>query len=142
MATVHDPRLIGVIINGVELVGFADDTMIQIERSTPRWSADVGARGETTPVRSADDTATATITLKHNSASNNFLHRLWREQDTPGFELSLSAFDRNRGAEATAGGSECRITNLPDFERGAGVTSDEWEILIFDYDAAFEGVGE
>lgn len=140
MADQYDPRQVAVLLNGVEIVGFAEGTMINVERSNPRWSPDVGAKGETTAVRSADDTATATITLKHNSVSNEYLHRLWREQDEPGFELTFSAVDRNFDGDVSTSGSNCKITNLPAWTRGAEVESVEWEILILDHDAAFEGV--
>ena len=97
-------------------------------------------RGEATAVRSADDTATATITLKHNSVSNQLLHQLWAEQDEPGRQISFSVTDRNFDGNVSVSGSDCKIVNLPTFTRGAEVESVEWEILIFDYNAAFEGV--
>lgn len=140
MAETYDPRQVAVFIDGQEIVGFAEGTMISVERSNPRWSADVGAKGEATAVRSADDTATATITLKHNSVSNQLLHQLWADQDEPGRTISFSVVDRNFDGDVSAGGSDCKIVNLPPFTRGAEIESVEWEILIFDYNAAFEGV--
>jgi len=56
MADLYDPRNVAVIVNGREIVGFAEGTFIEAERSTERYSADVGAKGEVTFVRSADDT--------------------------------------------------------------------------------------
>ena len=140
MADQYDPRQVAVFVDGQEIVGFAEGTMISVERSNPRWSADVGAKGEATAVRSADDTATATITLKHNSVSNQLLHQLWAEQDEPGRQISFSVTDRNFDGDVSVSGSDCKIVNLPTFTRGAEVESMEWEILIFDYNAAFEGV--
>jgi hypothetical protein len=140
MADQYDPRQVAVFVDGQEIVGFAEGTMISVERSNPRWSADVGAKGEATAVRSADDTATATITLKHNSVSNQLLHQLWAEQDEPGRQISFSVTDRNFDGNVSVSGSDCKIVNLPTFTRGAEVESVEWEILIFDYNAAFEGV--
>lgn len=140
MADQYDPRQVAVFVDGQEIVGFAEGTMISVERSNPRWSADVGAKGEATAVRSADDTATATITLKHNSVSNQMLYQLWAEQDEPGRTISFSVVDRNFDGDVSVSGSDCKIVNLPPFTRGAEVESVEWEILIFDYNAAFEGV--
>src|SRR5690606_5495857 len=140
MADQYDPRQVAVFVDGQEIVGFAEGTMISVERSNPRWSADVGAKGEATAVRSADDTATATITLKHNSVSNQLLHQLWAEQDEPGRTISFSVVDRNVDGDVSASASDCKIVHLPTFTRGAEVESVEWEILIFDYNAAFEGV--
>lgn len=141
MADQYDPRQVAVIVNGREIVGFAEGTFISAERSSERYGEpDVGAKGEVTWVRSADDTGTITLTLKHNSASNGYLHELFRQQDDPGFELTVSVVDRNFDGDVSVGGSDARIANLPPFNRGEEVEDVEWVIRVADYDAAFEGV--
>ena len=138
MATQYDPRQVAVIVSGRELVGFAEGTFIEAERSTERWSADVGAKGDVTFVRSADDTGTITVTLKHDSPSNAFLHELWRRQDDPTSEpITISVQDRNFNGDVSVSGSECKIQNLPTFSRGDEVEDVEWVFLVADYDAAF-----
>lgn len=139
MAKQYDPRQVAVIVNGQEVVGFADGTMINVARRNPRWDVDVGAQGDVVGTRSADDTAVATITLQHTSPSNALLTQIWKEQDEPGFELGFSAQDRNFEADVSTSGSNGRITNLPDWERGGDVADVEWEIIIYDHDVAFEG---
>lgn len=138
MATQYDPRQVAVIVSGREIVGFAEGTFIEAERSTERWSADVGAKGDVTFVRSADDTGTVTITLKHDSPSNAYLHELWRQQDEPGAEsITISIQDRNFDGDVGVSGSECKIVNLPPFTRGDEVEDAEWQFLLEDYDSAF-----
>lgn len=140
MADMYDPRQVAVIVNGQELVGFADGTFIQGERSNERYGEPhVGAKGEVTFVRNADDTGTITVTLKHNSASNAFLMQLWREQDEDGTELTVSVIDRNFDNDVSVGGSQAKIANLPAFSRGDEVEDVEWVFRVADYDAAFEG---
>lgn len=141
MADMYDPRQVAVIVNGREIVGFAEGTFVTGERSTDRYGEpDVGAKGEVTWVRSADDTGTITITLKHNSASNAYLHQLFQQQDEPGGEVTVSVVDRNFDGDVSVGGSDARIANLPSFSRGAEVEDVEWVIRVADYSAAFEGV--
>ena len=141
MADQYDPRQVAVFINGQEIVGFAGGTFITAERSAERYGEpDVGAKGEVTWVRSADDTGTITLTLKHNSVSNAYLTELFREQDEPGAEITISVVDRNFEGDVSVGGSDCRIANLPPFTRGAEVETIEWVIRVADYDAVFEGV--
>lgn len=141
MADQYDPRQVAVIVNGREIVGFAEGTFITAERSTERYGEpDVGAKGEVTWVRSADDTGTITLTLKHNSASNGFLTELFREQDEEGAELTVSVVDRNFEGDVSVGGSDAKIANLPAFSRGAEVEDVEWVIRVADFDAVFEGV--
>lgn len=138
MADQYDPRLVAVIVNGRQIVGFAEGTFIEGERNTERYSADVGAKGEVTFVRSADDTGTITITLKHNSPSNPYLYELWRQQDDPSAEpITILVQDRNFDGDVGIGGSECKIVNLPAFSRGDEIEDAEWEFLVADYEAAF-----
>lgn len=138
MADQYDPRNVAVIVNGVEIVGFADGTFIEGERSTERYSADVGAKGDVTFVRSADDTGTITITLKHNSPSNAHLLELWRQQDDPNAEpITILVQDRNFDGDVGVSGSQCKIVNLPAFSRGDEVEDSEWQFLVADYEAAF-----
>ncbi len=138
MADLYDPRNVAVIINGREIVGFAEGTFIEGERTTERYSADVGAKGEVTFVRSADDTGTITITLKHNSPSNSYLHELWRQQDELGAEpITILVQDRNFDGDVSVSGSECKIVNLPAFARGDDVEDTEWEFLLANYESAF-----
>jgi len=138
MADLYDPRNVAVIVNGREIVGFAEGTFIEAERSTERYSADVGAKGEVTFVRSADDTGTVTITLKHNSPSNAFLHQLWQQQDNPNAEpITILVQDRNFDDDVSVSGSECKIVNLPPFSRGDEVEDAEWQFLLANYESAF-----
>jgi len=138
MADLYDPRNVAVIVNGREIVGFAEGTFIEAERSTERYSADVGAKGEVTFVRSADDTGTLTITLKHNSPSNAFLYQLWQQQDNPNAEpITILVQDRNFNGDVSVSGSECKIVNLPPFSRGDEVEDAEWQFLLANYESAF-----
>jgi len=138
MADLYDPRNVAVIVNGREIVGFAEGTFIEAERSTERYSADVGAKGEVTFVRSADDTGTVTITLKHNSPSNAFLYQLWQQQDNPNAEpITILVQDRNFNGDVSVSGSECKIVNLPPFSRGDEVEDAEWQFLLANYESAF-----
>lgn len=140
MADLYDPRLVAVYVNGREIVGFAEGTFIEGERATERYGEpDVGAKGEVTWVRSANDTGIVTLTLKHNSASNGYLTNLFKRQDEPGFEITISVVDRNFDGDVGIGGSNCKIANLPTFSRGAEVENVEWVFRVADYDAVFEG---
>lgn len=140
MADLYDPRNVAVIVNGQEIVGFAEGTFIRGERAAERYpEPHVGAKGEVTWVRNGNNTGTVTITLKHNSASNAFLTSLFKEQDQPGTQITISVQDRNFDGDVSISGSDCRIANVPPWERGAEVGSVEWVIRVADFDAAFEG---
>lgn len=138
MADLHDPRNVVVTVNGTEIVGFADGTFVEGEQNEERFAQHVGAKGEVTWVRNADATGKITLTLKHNSPSNAFLHDLFKQQDEAGAEpLSVSVQDRNFEGDVSASGSEAKIIKLPGFTRGAEVEDVEWEFLVADYESAF-----
>src|SRR5690606_1278462 len=138
MADQYDHRFVAVIVNGRQIVGFAEGTFVEGERNTERYSADVGAKGEVTRVRTADDTGNITITLKHNSPSNSYLYELWRQQANPSAEpITILVPDRNFDRDVSIGRSQCKIVNLPAISRGDEVEDAEWEFLVADYDAAF-----
>src|SRR5690606_24058624 len=140
MADLYDPRNVAVIVNGQEIVGFAEGTFIRGERAAERYpEPHVGAKGEVTWFRNGNNTGMVTITLKHDSASNAFLTRLFRQQDQPGTLITIPVQDWNFDGYVSISGIDCRIVTVPPWERGAEVGSVEWVIRVAGFDAAFEG---
>ncbi|NMB25456.1 MAG: DUF3277 family protein [Firmicutes bacterium] len=137
MADLHDPREVIVTVNGTEIVGFAEGTFVEGEQNEERFATHVGAKGEVTWVRNADDTGLITLTLKHNSPSNAYLHEQYKSQDEDGAEISISVQDRNFDGDVSVSGSEAKIAKLPNFARGAEVEEVEWEFLVADYESIF-----
>lgn len=133
----YDPRNVIVTVNGTEIVGFAEGSMVEGEKREDRYSAHVGAKGEVTFGRSADDTGVVKITLKHNSPSNGFLMDVYKEQDEPDTFVTVAVQDRNFDGEVGLSGSQAKIVKAPNFVRGAEVEDTEWEFLVADYEAAF-----
>lgn len=137
MVDTYDPRNVAVIVNGTEIVGFADGTFVEGEKVEDRYSTHVGAKGEVTFLRSADDTGTITITLKANSPSNGYLMEVYKEQDEPDSFVSVSVQDRNFDGDVSAAGSQAKIVKVPNFSRGAEMEEAEWQFLVADYEMAF-----
>jgi len=134
MADQYDPRNVAVIVNGQQIVGFADGTFIEAEKDEDTWSKDVGAQGDVTFVRSADPTGTITLTLKHNSPSNAYLTELARSEET----VSILIQDKNFDGDVSAGGSEAKVQKPASFSRGDEVEDMEWVFLVADYEQAFD----
>lgn len=69
----YDPKNVQIIIGGVPMSGLADGTFLTVAFDEPQFSKTVGADGEVSRAKSNNYSATATLTLKQTSASNDVL---------------------------------------------------------------------
>ena len=122
-----NPKDVNVIINGIIATGFGEDTMISISPNTEKHSVTVGADGQKDININPNDTVTATITLKQNSATNNVLLGLYKSS-TP---FAFAVEDLNNGASKVVG-TEC-YANLADNSKETELPTREWEIIVLNY---------
>ncbi|OOR22707.1 phage structural protein [Bacillus wiedmannii] len=126
----YDPKKVSVIIDGQFMVGFMDGTFVNCEKNEDDVIPHVGAHGDVTFAESADNTATITLTLKHNSSSLPFLRKLAKEKR----KFPVQVIDAN-DSKFKAGGNEARILKTPTTEFGAEVSGVEVPIYVADYSA-------
>lgn len=69
----YSPKDVLVIFGGNVLTGFADGTMVSINRETDSFTKHVGSQGEVTRVKSANKSAEIIIMLAQSSPSNLIL---------------------------------------------------------------------
>lgn len=129
----YDPTKVKIIANGIRIKDFAEDTFIKISRNNPMRSPSVGADGNLTINRSADNTGMCEITIKNNSASNAVLKTLAALDG--GFPLAI--VDLNYSGDLGASTAFAWIENLPDFERAAQLGESTWPIILSNTDIAF-----
>lgn len=129
----YDPTKVKIIANGVRIKDFAEDTFIKISRSNPLRSTSVGADGNLTVNRSADNTGMCEISIKNNSASNAILKGLAALDG--GFPIAI--VDLNYSGDLGASTAFAWVENLPDFERAAQVGECTWPIILSNVDLAF-----
>lgn len=133
----YDPQEVVIVVDGEFLVGFAEDSMIEAGRMNPKRDSAVGAQGRVVFIENADDRGEVTITLQATSPSNEKLQELYES----GEEFSFLALDSNfDDGDVSAYGSRCKVANQPPFERGSDLTENEWELIVADYETAFENV--
>lgn len=116
-----------VVIASNILTGYMDGTPIEVEKNEDNYTQHVGADGYVTYNKSNNNTATATITLKQDSASVPVLDALLKSEEA--FDISIVDAKRNKNIS----GENCRFANNPTFTRGAEVEGVEYTILIGDY---------
>ena len=133
----YDPTKVSIIVAGHAVTGFAEGTKINAEREEDKRSAHVGVDGNVTFVKNANDLGRVTISLKHNSPSNEVLNALYKSDE----EFEFAAIDMNEvGADIGVSGTRCVVASRPPFERGDEVVENEWELMVADYDGVFEGL--
>jgi hypothetical protein len=119
------------------LVGFAEGSKISGEREEDKREAHVGVDGHVTFVKNANDLGTVTISLKHNSPSNQILNQLYQSDE----EFKFACIDSNfQGGDVGIAGTRCVVANKPPFDRGDSVSENEWTLLIADYEDSFAGI--
>lgn len=134
VANSYDPTKVNVYADSKKTVGFAEGTMISGNRNTDKQSFNVGSKGETTFVQSADKTGTIEITLKHNSASLSHYNQLFMS----GKKFSISVSDTQDGSRI--GGTQAKVASMGNYERGDDVSDKTITVLVADYDEFFRGV--
>jgi len=126
MAADYAPDKIDLVLGGVRISGYAAGTFITLAYRTDSDSLTVGADGLASFARSLDRSATITIVLMPNAASNDVLSGLWRSQ-TFGVAFPIGMIDRNSRTVAAAGSG--RISKLPDVSYADAVETRTWTIL-------------
>lgn len=128
MAQTFDPKKVSLIVDGRFIVGYMDGTFIGTEKNEDNITPHVGAHGDVTYSRNADDTGTITVTLKQNSSSLPHLIAL-SKQDR---DFAANIIDANDN-KIKAGGNQCRIVKTPSVDWGAEVGGVEVKIFVADY---------
>lgn len=72
----YDPAGLNVIVGGNIMSGFADGTLVRVERNSDLWTVQVGSDGEGTRSKSNDRSGRITISLMQTSESNDVLSAL------------------------------------------------------------------
>ena len=133
----YDPtKVIATIHDGFVITGWAEDTMITVSRMEDKRSVHVGAQGNVTFMKNANDVAEITFNLAANSPANVKLMTLYNQDEPFGFGMLDTNYDGDVGGSAT----ECVVQNLPDDEKSAELSEKEWTLLAADYEKVIETV--
>ncbi|MGL5714710.1 MAG: phage structural protein [Paraclostridium sp.] len=129
----YDPTKVKVYAGAVLMKDFGEDTFIKVSRTVPMRSQKVGADGNLTINRSANNTGMMEITIMNNSASNAVLKTLALLDE--GFPIAI--VDLNFAGDLGASSIYAWVENTPDFERAAEVGECTWPIIVADVDLVF-----
>ena len=134
----YSPKDVVCSWNGIAIEGFAPDSFLRLQRTSPLVTPVVGAGGQVALTRNADKTGTIEIELMQTSLSNQMLSAIQAKQDNMELEEDISSnfviYDPSCSVLAT--GINAWLQELPQIELGRDQNSKTWifgcEKLYFD----------
>lgn len=123
----YSPKAVSVIVAGMQITGFAEDSFVSVERDSDAFTKTVGADGEVSRSASADLSGTITITLQSTSDSNEILSALsLADQVSLSGEFTVLIKDNSPGGTSLHTSPSAWIQKVATKEYGAEVGDVEW----------------
>lgn len=132
----YDPTKIKIYAGGMPIQDFGTDSMVKVARAVDMRSPTVGADGNLTVNKSANNTGTLEITIMNNSASNAILKGLALLDG--GFPIAV--VDMNFAGDLGSSTVHSWVQNIPDFERAEKVGECTWPIILGNVDVVFDAL--
>ncbi|AAQ14791.1 virion structural protein [Salmonella phage FelixO1] len=124
----YSPKDVVCSWNGIAIEGFAPDSFLRLQRTSPLVTPVVGAGGQVALTRNADKTGTIEIELMQTSLSNQMLSAIQAKQDNMELEVDISSnfviYDPSGSVLAT--GINAWLQELPQIELGRDQNSKTW----------------
>ena len=128
----YDPKKVTLIVGTVAIVGYAEGSMIEIERNEDAITAHVGTQGEVAFAESADKTGIVKVTLMQTSPSVSYLNTLAKQKgDDAAFPISVVNMNTNG---VSASGTKARVKKMASEVIDKEITEREFEIFVADLD--------
>ncbi|HBK52384.1 MAG TPA: hypothetical protein DDZ44_00400 [Syntrophomonas wolfei] len=125
----YDPKDVNVIVGGVALTGFAEDTFVQAERMEDSFTEYVGAKGEVAMAESNNKTGEITVTLEATSPSVEYLNGLANKKGQNAI-FPVSVVDLNDDSRVVISGAEARVRKPASHEYGKEIGEREFVIFV------------
>jgi len=121
----YNPAEVAVIVGGVALSGFAEDSIVSVSRDVQAYEKVTGADGRTSRARNPNKAGTITISLQHSSPSNDVLQAvaLLDEASDAGVVPVIVRDGSGTSVHFTA---SAWVQKVPDSVRGTGISTVEW----------------
>lgn len=123
----YDPKLVVVIVGGVQITGFADGTFVTVRRNSDAWSLQMGVDGEGTRSKSNDKSGQIEIQLMQSSQSNVYLSNLALADELNNAGL-VPAMVKDNGGSSLAVAEQAYIKKTPDGENAREAGPRTWVI--------------
>jgi hypothetical protein len=125
----YDPKDVNVIVDGVALTGFAEDTFVSAERTEDTFTEYVGAKGEVAMAESNNRTGEITVTLEGTSPSVEYLNGLASRKGKNAI-VPVSVVDLNDDSRVVISGAEARVRKPAVYEAGKEIAEREFVLFV------------
>ncbi len=134
----YDPAQILMTFLGTPIIGYADDTFVEVERNEDAFTLHVGSDGETARSRSQNRSGTITFTLMQTSPSNDVLSAAAAADERTGTGIG-PCFIKDNGGRSLVNAPNTWVRKLPTmgFAKQAGTRS--WTLESDNIDALVGG---
>lgn len=124
----YDPKLVNLIIGGIVITGFAEDSFIAVEKMEDTFIEYVGAKGEVSMAENTNETGEITITLARTSPSIPYLTRLGMTKGKNAL-VPVQVVDLNTNS-TNVSGNDARVRKPASIEHGKEITEREFTIFV------------
>jgi hypothetical protein len=139
---VYSFKNITLLVNGVEITGFADgDDVLTASRRVDSASDLIGADGKMMVSLSADRSGEFTFRLQQVSGSNKYLNALLNLQEGIDTFVPVNVMCQDTYRNDLATGTVGYLKKSPDMTRGAAGNAQEWAIVTERLDLIFGDAG-
>jgi len=133
----YNPKKVIITFGGVEIKGFTEDSIIEVEPLGEGTKSVIGCDGGVTRSIDPDTRCKVTVKLKASSSSNDYLSTIYAaDQSTGGGILPISMKDLS--GTTTFAATQAWVTNYPKVSREKEAKENEW---VFETGAATLFVG-
>lgn len=128
----YDPGRIVLVVNGVQIQGYADSTFVKVSRNEPTFKGKSGAGGDYTRTRNRNRSGKITITLLAESPSNDYLSALIAtdEQSIGGAGAVGPSMVKDLNGTTLCQGANSWVVQPADAEYGDESPNREWVIEV------------
>lgn len=123
----YNPNLVNITLGGMlSIKGVADGTFVEMQRSVPRTTTVVGAKGDVGITKVADHTGTVTLTLLQNSPTNQYLSAIVNSEDTFNELYRADMVIEDKSGSVLALAARCHIQEPAPIVLGDGQNAKVW----------------
>lgn len=124
----YDPKDVNLIVGGVVITGYAEDSFIAVEKMEDTFTEYIGAKGEVSMAENANEAGEITVTLASTSPSIPYLNRLGLARGE-GAVVPVQLVDLNNNT-TTISGNDARVRKPASLNFGKEVGEREYTIFV------------
>lgn len=124
----YDAKEVSVIVGGINITGFAEDTIVKASKKENNSSESVSAQGDVGVAITNNTLGEVTVPLNQTSPSIAYLNNLANTNKIVDVWVKS-----NNDVKETVGGTKARVVKPADVEFGSKISNREFTFSVYDY---------